>query len=123
MYHRLSRIFVIAISLVALTNCSSSNTGIEVTQLPQRIDYRCSNNKVLQIKRAPDASAVAVLINEKVVTLPRADSATQEKYTDGIYSLYLQGERAMLEKNSQMLFGPCNAGPLPKKTIDGFDER
>jgi hypothetical protein len=28
--------------------------------------------------------------------------------------LYLEGERAILEENSRVLFGPCVTGPLPK---------
>jgi membrane-bound inhibitor of C-type lysozyme len=109
-----------AVTLLTTSLASCVAPGIEETRLPQRIDYRCTNNKLLSIQRAPDASTAAVLINEKAVVLPRAGSAAQEKYSDGNYTLYLQGERAMLEENSQVLFGPCRAGPLPKKMVDGF---
>lgn len=111
----------ITLCMAPLAGCLGP--GIEETRLPKRIDYHCANNKVLQIQRAQDASAAAVLINDKPVMLQRAGSAAQEKYTDGTYMLYLQGERAMLEANSQVLFGPCTAGALPKKMWDGFSER
>jgi len=98
---------------VLLAGCVT-RAGVEETVLPGRIDYGCSNNKVLQISRAPDARSAAVLIEGKTVMLPRGDSAAQEKYTDGTYTLYLDGERAMLEQQGRVLFGPCSAGPLPK---------
>ena len=87
--------------------------GVEETVLPTRINYQCANNKVLQVQRAADARTAAVLIDNKPVILQRAGSAAQEKYSDGNYLLYLDGERAVLEENSRVLFGPCAAGPLP----------
>lgn len=116
-----SRFGTIAMCIVPLAGCLGA--GIEETRLPKRVDYHCANSKVLQVERAKDASAAAVLINGKPVILQRANSAAQEKYTNGHYTLYLHGERAMLEANSQVLFGPCNAGPLPKKMREGFSER
>ena len=102
---------------VALT-CSAMlaacvGPGTEESVLPVRIDYRCAQDKVLQVQRAPDASAAAVLLNGKPVILNRVDSAAQEKYSNGTYALYLDGERAMLEEGGRVVFGPCAAGPLP----------
>jgi membrane-bound inhibitor of C-type lysozyme len=88
--------------------------GVEDTVLPSRIDYACANNKVLQVARAQDARSAAAVIDGKQVVLSRADSAAQEKYSDGRYTLYLDGERAMLEDQGRVLYGPCSAGPLPK---------
>jgi membrane-bound inhibitor of C-type lysozyme len=102
-----------ALAGAALLLAGCVGPGTEVTVLPTRIDYRCAQSKVLQVQRAPDARTAAVLIDGKPVILPRADSAAQEKYSDGNYTLYLDGERAALEANSRVLFGPCAAGPLP----------
>jgi membrane-bound inhibitor of C-type lysozyme len=94
--------------------------GVEESVLPTRIDYRCANNKVLQVQRAADARTAAVLIDNKPVVLQRSGSAAQEKYSDGNYLLYLDGERAILEENSRVLFGPCTAGPLPTIQRDRY---
>lgn len=109
---------VAALCAVVLSGCVGA--GVEETVLPTRVDYRCAHNKVLQIQRAADASAAAVLIDNKAVVLSRGDSAAQEKYSDGRYTLYLDGERALLEENSRVLFGPCTAGPLPKAVRERF---
>jgi len=96
---------------VTLAGCA---TGVSQTVLPERVDYTCAGNKTLQVARAPDALAAAVLVEGKTVTLRRADSAAQEKYADGDYALYLDGDRAMLEFQGRVRYGPClSAVPLP----------
>lgn len=106
------------VSAVVLTGCVGA--GIRETALPTRIDYHCANSRVLQVQRIPEKNVAVAVINDKPLVLQRMDSAAQEKYSSDGYVLYLQGERAMLEENGQVLFGPCRAGPLPKKTRDGF---
>lgn len=110
----------VVIATVLLAGCTGA--GLKQTALPARIDYRCANSKVLQVQRQQDGRAAAVLVDNRPVILQRVSSAAQEKYTDGTYLLYLQGERAMLEQNSRVLFGPCAAGPLPKTVRDGFSD-
>jgi len=89
-----------------LTGCATS--VIEVTDLPSRIDYACANDRTLSVARAPDRG-------DREIRLTRADSAAQEKYSDGNYSLYLHGERAMLEEKGRVLYGPCvSPVALPK---------
>jgi membrane-bound inhibitor of C-type lysozyme len=115
------RLGALVICALILEGCTGH--GFRETALPTRIDYHCANNRIMKVERAKDASAAAVLVDNKPVILQRVSSPAQEKYTDGTYLLYLQGERAMLEKNSQVLFGPCSAGPLPKTVRDGFSGR
>ena len=115
---RKTRLCAALLGTVALAACVGP--GVDETVLPTRINYQCTGNKVLQVERAPDARAAAVLVNDKAVVLQRAGSAAQEKYSDGNYSLYLEGERATLEENSRVLFGPCSAGPLPKVQRDRY---
>lgn len=81
--------------------------------LPERIDYGCAGNKVLRVGRPADERQAAVLVGGKSIVLAPAASAAQEKCTDGDYALYLDDERAMLERQGRVLFGPCASGPLP----------
>lgn len=81
--------------------------GVEETLLPSRIDYVCANNRVLPVARGADGRQAAVLVEGKEILMQRAGSAAQEKYSGGRYSLYLDGERAMLEEDGRVLFGPC----------------
>lgn len=86
--------------------------GVEETILPARIDYTCAKGKVLKVARSQGALYAAVMDEDKEVQLRRMDSAAQEKYGDGRYLLYLDGERAMLELDGQVLYGPC-VSPVP----------
>jgi membrane-bound inhibitor of C-type lysozyme len=89
-------------------------SGVEETILPARIDYVCANKGVLPVARSADGRHAAVRIDDKEIVLQRAGSAAQEKYSDGRYALYLDGERAMLEEESRVIRGPCSSPvPLP----------
>lgn len=104
-----------AASLPLLAACVAP--GVQETVLPARIDYACANNRVLPVARGSDGRLAAVLVEGKEIVLQRAGSAAQEKYSNGRYSLYLDGERAMLEEESRVLFGPCiSPVPLPSAT-------
>lgn len=92
-----------------LAGCAAAT--VDETLLPARIDYACANNRVLPVARGADGRLAAVLVEGQELTLQRAQSAAQEKYSDGRYALYLDGERAMLEENGKVLFGPC-ASPV-----------
>lgn len=97
-----------------LAACSTAN-GPEMTVLPARIDYTCASNRVLSVARSPDQRTAAVLVDGKEIRLTRTDSAAQEKYTDGRYTLYLEGERAMLEDQIMVIYGACTS-PVPLPT-------
>jgi membrane-bound inhibitor of C-type lysozyme len=86
--------------------------GVDETILPARIDYVCANKRVLPVARSADGRHAAVRVDGKDIVLARTGSAAQEKYSDGRYALYLDGERAMLEDESRVVFGPC-ASPVP----------
>lgn len=102
----------LALSASLLTGCVAP--GVDETILPARIDYVCAGNRVLPVARSQDGRLAAVRVDGKEVMLQRAGSAAQEKFSDGRYSLYLDGERAMLEHEGKVLFGPCASSvPLP----------
>jgi len=95
------------LSVPVLAGCGGAY--LQDTVLPARIDYVCAGNQVLSVARAADGRQAAVLVDGKQLTLTRADSAAQEKYSAGGLALYLDGERAMLEQDGRVLFGPCNS--------------
>ncbi len=90
---------------LALQGCAVS--GPEVTVLPARIDYVCANDRILSVARTADQRTARVLLDGRELVLMRANSAAQEKYSDGDHALYLQGERAMLERDGRVLYGYC----------------
>jgi membrane-bound inhibitor of C-type lysozyme len=105
----------ILLGLLATPLFAACLTGTEVTALPARIDYVCANNRVLPVARGQDERMAGVLVDGKEYHLFRASSAAQEKYSDGRFSLYLEGERAMLEDLGRVIYGPC-VSPVPLPT-------
>jgi len=95
--------------LLASTLAGCGGAYLQETVLPPRIDYVCGGNRVLPVARATDGRQAAVVVDGKQIMLVRADSAVQEKYIAGGYALYLDGERAMLEQEGRVLFGPCTS--------------
>lgn len=88
--------------------------GSEVTAIPASVNYVCQDHKTFDVARYPEAGMATVIFDDKAIPLRGRQSAVQEKYTDGYYTLYLDGEKAMLEHNSTVIFGPCTSSvPLP----------
>ena len=101
--------------VLALLLSGCAVPAVEMTDLPARIDYVCANQRVLPVARHPAQGVAAVRIDDEEILLRRQVSAAQEKYGNGDLTLYLEGERAMLERNGQVLFGPCTS-PVPLPT-------
>jgi len=93
--------------------------GIQQTALPPRVDYVCQGDKLLQVARGTEAAIVR--FDGREATLARTASAAQEKYSDGEWTLYLDGERAMLESSARVVAGPCRSTvALPEETRRGY---
>jgi membrane-bound inhibitor of C-type lysozyme len=110
------RIATLALALAfasALAGCVPQ--GIQQTALPPRIEYVCQGEKLLQVARGTEAAVVR--FDGQEATLPEVASAAQEKYTDGEWTLYLDGERALLESRGLVLAGGCRSTlALPQET-------
>ena len=102
-----------AVALAVLeTGCVP--TGLPETVLPAEIRYTCRDGTILQVTRAPDGQSATATVSGRSVRLARADSAAQEKYTDGASTLYLNGDNALFTSDSFVVAGPCTATvPLP----------
>jgi hypothetical protein len=97
--------------LAALCACAPVITE---TVLPPDNVYVCRDGSTLRIVRRADGMGAEVFAGNRRFALPRADSATQEKYSDGATILYLDGERALLTSDSFVVAGPCvSSTPLP----------
>jgi membrane-bound inhibitor of C-type lysozyme len=95
---------------------TSACTGVDVqrTIYPAQFSFLCGSGGMMSVSRAPDGRSATVLVDGQSIVLRRADSAAEEKYSDGSYSLYLDQERALLERDGVVVFGACRSqAPLP----------
>jgi membrane-bound inhibitor of C-type lysozyme len=99
--------------LPALLACGCVS-GPEMAVLPESLDYRCAEGREMRVQRAPDGREAIATVDGKSVRMRRAESAAQEKYVEGAWTLYLEGEQAMLEAQGTMLRAHCRSTvPLP----------
>lgn len=95
--------------LVLILTAGCAGVDVERTVYPAELAFDCRDGKTMNVARAQDGRSATVQADGKTVTLSRADSAAEEKYTDGTFALYLDRERALLEQNGKVLFGPCQS--------------
>jgi membrane-bound inhibitor of C-type lysozyme len=55
----------------------------------------------------PSPRAARVTFDATTVTLPQVAAASDAKFTDGRYTLYINDNRAALEETGMVLRGPC----------------
>ena len=105
---------VVGLALLALlAGCVPS--GVYETVLAPQMRYQCRDGSSLEVERSPDGRYAVAVAGGKRVRLMRAESAAQEKYSEGGTTLYLDGDRAVLTSDSFVVAGPCMASqPLPE---------
>jgi membrane-bound inhibitor of C-type lysozyme len=93
----------------ALTGCYYDVQKAYQTPMPwgQRVEVACTGGKSMAIDFVPAPRAARVSFDGTSVTLPQVDSATDAKFTDGRYTLYVNEQRAALEETGILLRGPC----------------
>jgi membrane-bound inhibitor of C-type lysozyme len=67
----------------------------------------CQGGKSMAIDFLPSPRAARVRFDDRAVTLPQVDAASDAKFTDGTYTLYVNDQRAALEQTGMVLRGPC----------------
>ena len=88
--------------------------GPEMAVLPESLAYRCADGREMQVQRAPNGGEAIATVDGKSVRMRRAESAAQEKYVEGAWTLHLEGEQAMLEAEGRMIRAHCRSTtPLP----------
>jgi len=73
----------------------------------QRVTVSCTGDKTMAIDFVPSPKAARVTFDATTVTLPQVAAASDAKFTDGRYTLYITDSRAALEETGMVLRGPC----------------
>lgn len=81
--------------------------GMNQPPMPQQARYVCENGKAFAVEFLADPPSARVVFDERQVTLPPALAATDAKYTDGQTTLYVEGDRALLETAGQVFGRGC----------------
>jgi membrane-bound inhibitor of C-type lysozyme len=100
----------IAAALAAvLAGCVAYAPEVQPMAMPwgQQVVVSCMGVKTRAIDFVPSPRAARVTFDATTVTLPQVDAASDAKFTDGRYTLYINDNRAALEETGVVLRGPC----------------
>lgn len=96
---------LLAAGVVASLPGCASVPGME--PMPQRANYVCENGKAFAVEFLADPPSAQVAFDGRQVILPQTIAATDAKYTDGRNTLYIEGDRALLESAGQVFGRGC----------------
>jgi membrane-bound inhibitor of C-type lysozyme len=93
----------------AVAGCIAYEPEVRPLEMPwgQRVNLACMGDKSMAVDFVPAPRAARVTFDATTVTLPQVEAASDAKFTDGRYTLYISGERAALEETGVVLRGPC----------------
>lgn len=100
---------------LALVGCNSSPSSSESTDRTTDanamnvVTYVCADHASIEAQYPTDnADQVTVTLpNQDPVILPRVESASGAKYSDGSLTFWEKGGEAMVESDGQSLYGGC----------------
>jgi membrane-bound inhibitor of C-type lysozyme len=93
----------------AVAGCIAYEPEVRPMEMPwgQRVNVSCMNDKTMAIDFVPSPRAARVTFDATTVTLPQVAAASDAKFTDGRYTLYINDSRVALEETGIVLRGPC----------------
>jgi membrane-bound inhibitor of C-type lysozyme len=89
--------------------CIAYEPEVRPLEMPwgERVVVACQGEKTMAIDFLPSPRAARVTFDATTVTLAQVAAASDAKFTDGRYTLYVSGQRAALEETGMVLRGPC----------------
>jgi membrane-bound inhibitor of C-type lysozyme len=75
--------------------------------------YQCEGGKAFDVTVAPDRKSAVVKFDDEEWMLKRTMSASGENFTDGGKVLWMKGNQALIERNSEVLFRKCMSVSAP----------
>jgi membrane-bound inhibitor of C-type lysozyme len=94
---------------VSVPGCAWDVSTAQPMAMPwgQRVDMGCAGGKTLAVDFVPAPRAARVSFDGRTLTLPQVDAASDAKFTDGRFTLYINDNRAALEETGMVVRGPC----------------
>jgi membrane-bound inhibitor of C-type lysozyme len=105
----LRRIGCAAVAAGVAAGCIAYEPQVQPMAMPwgQRVTVSCVGDKTMAIDFIPAPRAARVTFDATTVTLQQVDAASDAKFTDGRYTLYINDNRAALEETGVVVRGPC----------------
>lgn len=105
---RSTAFFAGAVALLVGGFSATAASAQEVsTQETTTVTYRCEDNKGFIAEYTEDGSSVEATFGSKSFTLPRVESASGERFSNGSVTVNTKSNEAFVEVGSEILFGNC----------------
>ena len=78
-------------------------------KLPEQVTYRCEGGRTFDVHFAPSGEFATVTLAGKPYRLPKVPGATQAKFSDGITTLWLDGQNALMESSVAIAGRNCRS--------------
>lgn len=76
--------------------------------------YQCEGGKTFEVTVAPDKNSAVAKFDEQEWTMKRTISASGATFTDGGRVLWMKGNQALIESDSEVLFRKCTSVSSPR---------
>ena len=90
-----------AAALLTLAGCSHFSQPVA-----QSIHYQCGTLP-LTVTLAADRQSVSLLLDGEQLHLPHVEAASGAKYSDGRYTYWSQGEKALIQRDGEVIISDC----------------
>jgi len=71
--------------------------------------FQCEGGKTFGVTLAPDRNSAVVKFDDQEWSMKRTISASGATFTDGGRVLWMKGNQALIESDSEVLFRKCNS--------------
>jgi len=88
-------------ALLALAGCSHFSQPVA-----QSIHYQCGTLP-LTVNQAADRQSVSLLLDGEQLHLSHVEAASGAKYSDGRYTYWSQGEKALIQRDGEIIISDC----------------
>lgn len=106
----------IAAGLISLALVGCTNAEPEAETMEPEIDatstmatFQCPDGEMVEAEFIGTDAVVAVLPDQEAMTLPRVESASGARYSDGTTTLWNKGDEIMVEVNGETILSGCIA--------------
>jgi len=93
----------------SLAACIAYEPPVQPMAMPwgERVTVSCTGEKTMAIDFIPAPRSARVTFDATTVTLQQVAAASDAKFTDGRYTLYVNDNRVALEETGMVVRGPC----------------
>jgi len=99
---------------LALLGCTASEPEVETTASDMETannlaSFQCPDGEVVEAEFVGTDEVVVTLPGQEAMTLPRVESASGARYSDGTTTLWNKGDEVMVETDGEVVLSDCVA--------------